>query len=87
LNTGVPFTKIIERVRDSVASLVNSTGIGQSIPLSDVVSTVNSIPGVFAVSIASPSYSPSLDLLVVNPSEKPLIIDPVADIIVSKVGS
>ena len=87
LNTGVPFIKIIEQVRDNVSSLVNSTGIGESIPLSSVVGAVNVIPGVFAVSIASPAYNPSSDLIVVNPSEKPLILDPIADIIVSRVGA
>jgi uncharacterized phage protein gp47/JayE len=87
LNTGVPFSKIVEQVRSNISSLVGSVGIGQSIPLSDVVSSVNSIPGVFAVSIASPSYNPSSDLIVVNPSEKPLILDPIADIVVSKAGA
>jgi len=87
LNTGVPFVKIVEQVRNNIASLINSTGIGQSIPISNIVSAVNSISGVFAVSIASPSYSPSLDLISVNPSEKPLILDPLTDIIVSKVGA
>lgn len=87
LNTGVPFIKIIEQVRDNVSSLVNSTGIGESIPLSSVVGAVNLVSGVFAVSIASPAYNPSSDIIVVNPSEKPLILDPIADIIVSKVGS
>lgn len=86
LNTGIPFVRVIEEVRNNVSSLINSTEIGQSIAISDIVSAVNSISGVFAVSIASPSYSPSSDVIVVNPSEKPLILDAVADIIVSKVG-
>jgi len=87
LLTGVPFVKIIEQVRNNVSSLVNSTGIGKSIAISDVVSAVNAISGVFAVSIASPSYSPTSDVIVVNPAEKPLILDAVADIVVSKVGA
>jgi uncharacterized phage protein gp47/JayE len=86
LNTGIAFSKIAEQVRSNVSSLIGSGGIGQSIPLSDVISTVNAIPGVFAVSIASPSYNSSSDLIVINPSEKPLILDPIADIIVSRIG-
>lgn len=67
-----------------MAALVNSTGIGQPIAISDIVSTVNSIPGVTAVSINSPSYDATNDIIVVAPTEKPLIIDIVNDIIVSK---
>jgi uncharacterized phage protein gp47/JayE len=86
VNTGVPFNKISEQVRSNIASLVNSSPIGQSIAISDIVATVNSIPGVFAVAISSPTYDVLNDVIVVNPAEKPIIIDIVNDITVSKVG-
>lgn len=85
VRTGVPFTRITEQVRNNIAALINSSPIGQSIAISDIISTVNTIPGTTAVSISSPAYSPSNDVIVVNPSEKPFILDIVNDIAVSKV--
>jgi len=86
LNTGIPFNTIVESVRNNVSALINATGIGQSIAISDIVETVNTISGVFAVSISSPAYSPSNDVILINPSEKPLVIDANTDIVVSKIG-
>lgn len=85
LNTGIPFSKIVEQARNNIAALINSAPIGQSIAISDLVAVVNSIPGVKAVSITSPNYSISNDVIVVNPSEKPFILDIVNDITISKV--
>ena len=84
VKTGIPFTRVVEQVRNNVAALVNSTAIGQPIAISDIVSTVNSIPGVTAVSISSPAYNVANDVITVAPTEKPLIIDINNDIIVSK---
>lgn len=85
VNTGIPFGKIVEQARNNIAALINSSPIGQSIAISDIVSVVNSIPGIKAVSITSPSYSILNDLIVVNPSEKPFILDIVNDITINKV--
>jgi hypothetical protein len=84
VRTGIPFTRVVEQVRNNVAALVNSTGIGQPIAISDIVSVVNSIPGVSAVAISSPAYDVSNDVIAVAPTEKALIIDIVNDIIVAK---
>lgn len=86
VQTGIPFTAISEKVRNNIAALVNSTDIGQSIAISDIISTVNSIPGVAAVSITSPQYDPQNDMIIVNQSEKALILDLINDIAVGKVG-
>lgn len=86
VQTGIPFNRITERVRNNIAALINSTPIGQSISISDIISVVNSISGVTAVSISSPTYDPLNDVIVVNPAEKPFILDIVNDIGVSKVG-
>jgi uncharacterized phage protein gp47/JayE len=86
VNTGIPFTRVTEQVRNNIFSLINSSPIGQSIAISDIIATVNSIPGVSAVSISSPQYSPTSDVIIVNQSEKALILDIIEDIIVSKVG-
>jgi len=85
VNTGIPFSKIVEQARNNIAALINSSPIGQSIAISDIVSVVNSIPGVKAVSITSPTFTITNDVIVVNPSEKPFILDIVNDITISKV--
>lgn len=87
LNTGIPFSRITELVRNNIASLINSSPIGQSIAISDIISSVNKIQGVRAISISSPSYSVTQDVIVINPSEKPFILDIVNDISVSKIDS
>lgn len=85
VNTGIPFARITEQVRNNIAALVNSTAIGTSIAISDLISSVNSIPGTRAISISFPEFTPQNDLIVINPSEKPLILDVVNDITVSKI--
>jgi hypothetical protein len=85
VQTGIPWNKIVEQVRNNIASLINASPIGQSIAISDIIATVNRIPGTKAISISSPSYSPSNDIIVVGPSEKPLILDVINNIIVSKI--
>jgi uncharacterized phage protein gp47/JayE len=87
VQTGVPFARITEKVRNNIAALINSNPIGESIAISDIISTVNSIPGVRAVSITSPQYDPQNDVIVVNQSEKALILDLINDITVSTVGN
>lgn len=85
VNTGIPFSKITEQARNNISALINSNAIGQSIAISDIVSVVNSIPGVTAVSVTSPTYDINNDVIVINPSEKALILDIVNDITISKV--
>lgn len=85
IRTGIPFSSVSEQVRNNVAALINSSKIGQAIAISSIVSTVNSIPGVFAVSISSPAYDANNDVITVNAIEKPRVIDIVNDISVSKI--
>jgi hypothetical protein len=87
VNTGVPFVQITEQVRSAVAALINSNPIGQSIAISEIVATVDAIPGVRAVAISSPLYNSANDVIVIQPSEKSLVIDPETDITVSQIGS
>lgn len=87
INTGVPFAQTAEQVRTSIGSLVNSNPVGQPIAISAIVSAVYAIPGIKAVSISSPQYDSTHDLIYVAPSEKARIIDPVLDISVSQTGN
>ncbi len=87
INTGVPFSSVAEQVRTTVGSLVNSNPVGQPIAISAIVGAINEIPGCRAVSISSPQYDSTHDLLFVAPSEKALIIDASVDVSVSQVGT
>ena len=86
LQTGVPLAQVIEQVRNSAAALIQANPIGQSIAISNIVSAVDQIPGVRAVSISSPQYDPLHDVIVIQPSEKSVIINTVSDISVSQVS-
>lgn len=71
------------RIKSTVASVVNSTIIGQSIAISDIVSAVNNIDGVFSVVIISPEYNSLNDLIALQPNEKPKILDLDQDIFIT----
>lgn len=85
IKTGIPFTTIVEEVRNTVASLINSNPVGNSIAISDIISTVGAIVGIQAVAISSPQYDAQNDVIRVNAGEKSLILDIVSDISVSKI--
>jgi hypothetical protein len=85
IKTGVPFSTIVEEVRNSVAALINSNPVGQPIAISNIVSNVDAIVGVQAVAISSPQYDSQNDVIRVNSGEKALVLDIIADILVSKI--
>lgn len=87
IETGIPFVQITEQVRTNVTALIDSNPIGQAIAISDIVETVNTIPGVRAVAISSPLYNPLNDTIMIQPSEKARIIDPTVDITVRRIGT
>ena len=85
IQTGIPFVQVSEQVRTNITALIDGNPIGQSIAISDIVETVNIIPGVRAVAISSPLYDSANDLIKISPSEKAKIIDPVSDITVQNI--
>lgn len=85
LETGIPFAQIVEQVRTNVSSLINGNPIGVSIAISDIVSVVNSIPGVKAMAVSSPLYNVANDTISIGPSEKSKVIDPINDISTSQI--
>ena len=85
VKTGVPFSTIVEEVRNSVASLIRGNDVGKPIPISNIVSNVDGIVGVQAVAISSPQYDSQNDVIKINAGEKALILDIISDIIVSKI--
>lgn len=85
VKTGVPFSTIVEEVRNSIAALINSNPVGQPIAISNIVSNVDAIVGVRAVAISSPQYDAQNDVIRINAGEKALVLDIIADILVSKI--
>jgi uncharacterized phage protein gp47/JayE len=85
IKTGVPFSTIVEEVRSSVASLINSNPVGQPIAISSIVSNVSGILGIQAVAISSPQYDSQNDIIAINSGEKALVLDIISDILVSKI--
>jgi uncharacterized phage protein gp47/JayE len=85
VKTGVPFSTIVTEVRNSIAALINSNPVGQPIAISNIISNVDAIVGVQAVAISSPQYDPQNDVIRINAGEKALVLDIIADILVSKI--
>jgi uncharacterized phage protein gp47/JayE len=79
-------TNIISRVKNAVATTINSSSMGQSIPLSDIVEACSKVSGVFSVMIQSPTYSVTNDFIQVQSYEKALVLDVENDITVNIVG-
>jgi uncharacterized phage protein gp47/JayE len=87
LATGAPFPTVAQSVRTTVAALINSNPVGQSIDISSLIAAARSVGGVLSVAIDSPLFSSSNDLIPLSPGQKARIIDPSTDISVSQLGS
>jgi len=87
VRSGVSQNGIADRVRSAVATVINQTPIGQSIPLSSIVAAASKVVGVLAVTIVSPSYGAGSDSISVNANEKPLILSFTSDIGVTFIGA
>jgi len=77
---------ISDQVKSRVASAVNSTAVGQSVALSDIVAAASKVAGVVAISIISPTYSSNNDLINVQPYEKALVLNLDTDVLLNFVG-
>ena len=85
IKTGIPFVTIAEEVRNSVAALINANPVGQSIPISNIISAAGGIAGIQAVAISSPQYDVQNDIIRINAGEKSFILDIISDITVAKI--
>ena len=86
IRSGISSTDIASRVRSVVAAAINSSQVGESIAISDIVAEASRVNGVLAVSVTSPSYTSSNDLIPVQPQEKALILNLEQDVTVSFTG-
>lgn len=86
IRTGVVQADVTSAVRSAVATLINQAPVGAPIALSNVVAVASKVGGVMAVTVLSPTYTSVNDLIPVQPTEKPLVLNLDTDIQVSFVG-
>jgi hypothetical protein len=86
VKSGSASNDIAEAVRNAVAAVINQTGVGSAISISDIINAASQIPGVTAVSVVSPVFSSTQDTIKVGASEKPLVLDLTQDISISFIG-
>lgn len=87
VKSGVKIEDVEDRIKSAVASVINKTGIGETIALSAIITAASKVTGVVAVTITSPTYTATNDIIPVQPNEKPQVLDLDADIQVSFVGN
>jgi hypothetical protein len=75
----------IDQVQASVATFINSSQMGQTLAISDIIEAAK-IPGVTAVSVIYPQYSSSNDVITLAVYEKAMVLDVSKDVSVVFVG-
>ena len=86
IRTGIAARDIQNQVKSAVASVINGTGVGVPVAISDLISAAQSINGVISVTVISPSFGVGTDLISVQPMEKPMVLSLDEDVLVSFVG-
>lgn len=86
ITTGISTLDIQNKVRSAVAAVINETGVGSPVAISELISAAQSVNGVVAVTVLSPTYGTGNDVVSVQPFEKPLVVDLEEDIQVSFIG-
>jgi len=80
---GVDSSIIAETVRATVAGYINKLSVGKPVILSEIIRAVQSLPGVFSVTIIDTKPTSQGDRIVVGDVEKAIVFDTENDIIVS----
>lgn len=83
VRSGTPFSQIREKIKAVVAANINELGAGEQVSISKCIAAASTVSGVTSVAVTAPVYDAANDLITVAPSEKPLVLDPTTDIIVS----
>jgi len=81
--SGVPFTDIIDVVQGAIAGYVNNLEVGEPVSISSMIAAASTVPGVTSVTVTSPTFSPSNDLIAVNANEQAYVINPTTDITIT----
>jgi hypothetical protein len=86
VQTGVSLQDIEDSVRSAVASVVNASGVGQSIAISSLIDAASEVTGVISVVVTYPVYGAGNDLIPVAPYEKAMVLDLNNDITITFTG-
>lgn len=87
LRTGTTKAAVFNAIRSAVASVVNASKVGESIPFSKIIGAVNAVGGVVGVTIVSPPFNSESDSISVQPHEKAMILALEQDVQVSLLGA
>jgi len=77
---GVTLNSISELVKSSVAGYVNQLDVGTPVVISEILRTVQSLPGVFSVKILTTTPVATDDRIVVGDFERAFILDITTDV-------
>ena len=77
---GVTLNSITDLVRARVASYINGLGVGKPVVLAEIIKNVQSLPGVFSVTILGTLPTATDDRIVVGTIEKAFVLDSTKDI-------
>jgi len=81
--SGIPFATIKSRVETTASSYINSLKVGESVIFSKLISEIQKVNGVQAISISSPTYNSSNDSIMVGYGEKAQILNISTDVVVT----
>jgi hypothetical protein len=78
---------VIARVQSAVAQVINSAGVGEAISFADIIAAAKKVRGVSAVTVLSPTFDASNDMISVQSFEKPMVLNLDSDVLVSITGA
>ena len=87
LQSNTPNIDTIGAIKSAASGVINASEIGVPIAISDIISAVQGVNGVVAVSVISPEYSSVKDQIPVRGQEKAMVVDFENDIHVLVVGT
>jgi hypothetical protein len=86
VRTGIDREDIENSVRAAVAAVIDATPESSPVALGDLVAAAQTVNGVIAATMLSPTYDATHDIIAVQPGEKPRVINPKVDVLVSFAG-
>ncbi len=86
VQSGLANDDMADRIRSTVASVVNSTPVSTGRAISDIVTAAGEVGGVIAVSVVKPNYTSTSDLIPASAGQKLLVLDLKADVTVYFIG-
>ncbi len=86
LRSGALRKNIEASVRSAIATVINQSETGKPIAIVDIADAAQAVNGVMAVSIITPEFNSSNDMISIQPNEKALVLDLNSDILIRFIG-